>query len=422
MRKTPRKLSLIVVAALAAVCSTAFADEYGDARARLVAAYEAEQFDDMVDAAQEALDARPEYPGALFNLAFAQAHAEQPGASLATLKRLAAKGIDYGIADIEAFAAVRELPGYGRYAALMTALAEPVGTAEVAYRLDDGRFVPEGIAIDADGTLYLGSIYRGYIIRVGEKTEKLAYGLDFDHWSIYGMRLDGDTLWYASSAVEQFDELDEADAGKNGLFAINLKTNEIEQRAILPETVGWQVLGDLAIDDDGRFYLSDQTDGVVYAYEPDKDEFDILVPKGTIRSPQGLVPAGNNRLYVADYIGGLFLVDTESGRARQVTGPRNASLYGIDGMAGYGNTLIAIQNGIQPNRVVQLYLSDDGMTVEKSRILAMNLEHFDEPNLGQVIGDTFYFIANSHWNRFDRDGNLPDGLAGPIVLRVDLAE
>ena len=39
----------------------------------------------------------------------------------------------------------------------------------------------------------------------------------------------------------------------------------------------------------------------------------------------------------------------------------------------------------------------------------MNLEHFDEPNLGTVVGDEFYFIANSHWNRFDRDGNLPEG-------------
>jgi hypothetical protein len=50
----------------------------------------------------------------------------------------------------------------------------------------------------------------------------------------------------------------------------------------------------------------------------------------------------------------------------------------------------------------------------------MNLEVFDEPNLGQVVGDSFYFIANSHWNRFDREGNLPADLAGPIVLKIDL--
>ena len=420
MRRTPRRLALIAAAAIAATCTAVVADEYTTARASLVAAYEAGDFDAMVDAAHRALDARPAYPGALFNLAFAEALNGEPGASLATLERLAAMGIDYGVADVDAFAGVRQLPGWGDYAARMAALAEPVGAAEVAYRHDDGRFVPEGIAIDDDGTLYLGSIYRGYIVRIGEKTEKLAYGAEFDHWSIYGMRLDGDTLWYVSSAVEQFEGLDEADAGKNGLFAVNLETNAIEQRVLLPETVGWQVLGDLAFAQDGSIYLSDQTDGVIYRHLPGANRFDVVVPKGTIRSPQGLVPVDATRLYAADYIGGLFLVDTRSGAATRVTGPDNTSLYGIDGLYAYGDSLIAIQNGIQPNRVVQLYLSDDGLSVEGSRILAMNLEFFDEPNLGQVVGDDFYFIANSHWNRFDRDGKLPDGLEGPVVLRVDL--
>ena len=50
----------------------------------------------------------------------------------------------------------------------------------------------------------------------------------------------------------------------------------------------------------------------------------------------------------------------------------------------------------------------------------MNLPEFDEPNLCQVVGDDFYFIANSHWNRFDRDNNLPQGLSGPIILKVTL--
>jgi hypothetical protein len=84
--------------------------------------------------------------------------------------------------------------------------------------------------------------------------------------------------------------------------------------------------------------------------------------------------------------------------------------------------LIAIQNGIRPNRVVEFELSTDGSSVIGSRILAMNLPEFDEPNLGVIRGDEFLFIANSHWNRFDRDGNLPDDLTGPIVLKIDLSD
>jgi hypothetical protein len=29
-------------------------------------------------------------------------------------------------------------------------------------------------------------------------------------------------------------------------------------------------------------------------------------------------------------------------------------------------------------------------------------------------------VANSHWNRFDRENQLPKGLSGPIVLRLSL--
>ena len=42
--------------------------------------------------------------------------------------------------------------------------------------------------------------------------------------------------------------------------------------------------------------------------------------------------------------------------------------------------------------------------------------------LGVVRGDEFYFVANSHWNRFDAQNNLPGGLTGPIILRVSLRQ
>ena len=135
-------------------------------------------------------------------------------------------------------------------------------------------------------------------------------------------------------------------------------------------------------------------------------------PSTNLRGIEGVLNPGEFGTYGAGY-------NTFFGA---VPGPDDTSLYGIDGLYRYGNSLIAIQNGIRPNRVVQLYLSDDGRSVERSRILAMNLEHFDEPNLGQVVGDEFFFIANSHWNRFDRDGNLPDDLEGPVVLKVKLGE
>ena len=60
------------------------AADYGDARAKMVAAYESRDYAAMRVAAREALDARPEYPGALFNLALAESLdlLEEPEAEL----------------------------------------------------------------------------------------------------------------------------------------------------------------------------------------------------------------------------------------------------------------------------------------------------------------------------------------------------
>ena len=100
--------------------------------------------------------------------------------------------------------------------------------------------------------------------------------------------------------------------------------------------------------------------------------------------------------------------------------PPSTSAYGIDGLYRHGDDLIAIQNGIRPHRVVILTLSADGASVTSSRVLVASLAEFDEPTLGLVHQGDFYFVANSHWNRFDRDNQLPEGLSGPIILRVSL--
>ena len=93
---------------------------------------------------------------------------------------------------------------------------------------------------------------------------------------------------------------------------------------------------------------------------------------------------------------------------------RNRGLYR------HCNELVAIQNGIQPHQVVALALSDDGLSITGSQTLARNLPEFDEPTLGTIVADSFYFVANRHWNSFDRNNNLPGGLSNPIILKLPL--
>lgn len=400
--------------------ATALADDYGDARAELVAAYQAEDYPAMRAAAGRALAARPGYPGALFNLALAQVLDGDPAASLGTLAGLLEQRIDFGVATLPEFASLQALSGWADYAAGIEALQAPVGAAEVAWTHPAGDFVPEGIAVDPDERgAWLGSIRFGTVRRLGEGAGITA--VPGPHWSVYGMRLHGDRLWFVSAAVEQFAALDPAEAGRSGLFSVALSDGQVTAEMLLPRAETPQVLGDLAFGPQGEVYLSDQSGGIVYRYVIETGELSEVTAPGVLKSPQGIVPGGDDRyLYAADYVGGLFRIDRRSGTLAPVVADPLTCLFGIDGLYRHGDSLVAIQNGIRPHRVVQLHLSDDGLQVTASRILAMNLPEFDEPNLGQVIGENFYFIANSHWNRFDPEGNLPPDLVGPIVMRVGL--
>ena len=206
-----------------------------------------------------------------------------------------------------------------------------------------------------------------------------------------------------------------------GLYRLDLDTLEVSDRARLPVNGNDQVLGDLVIADDDTIYTTDSIDGPVYRYSIANKAFSTLVPKGVFGSPQGLVlDESGEFLYVADYIGGLYRVRLDDGSVERLAVPKTITDYGIDGLYRHGGRLIAIQNGIQPHRVVALTLSEDGGAIESSETLAMNLPQFDEPTLGTIVGDDFYFVANSHWNRFDENNELPADLTGPIVLKVSL--
>jgi sugar lactone lactonase YvrE len=418
-KQTQHKFLGALFASVFILSSPAHADNYRDARAELITAYQQEDYPAMLVAANKALAARPGFPGAMFNLAMTQAVNADPQASLLTLESLLKKGVDFGAAELDQFAAVRELDGWKAYEERVHALHVPFGTADVVTTYDDASFVPEGIAFDNEGQLYLGSIRRGQIVRLGGTAEVLS---ERDtHWSVFGARFHPDgSLWFASAAVPQMAGVGE-DEGKTGLFRLDVTSGTITKAAILPQYEKSQVLGDLIIADDNTIYATDSLTGAIYRYYIDSNEFEILVQRGKLGSPQGLVlDASGNYLYVADYIGGLYRVWLKDGSLLRLNVADDTTAYGIDGLYRYGDELIVIQNGIRPNRVAALQLSDNGLAITGSRLLASNLEQFDEPTLGVIRGDDFYFVANSHWNRFNRENKLPDNLSGPVILRLSL--
>lgn len=400
---------------------TAFADAYFDARAELVAAYQAEDFVAMQQAAKKALQARPGYPAARFNLAFAKALAGDSESSLQILSSLVKSGVDFGVADIDEFSALQVLPDWPSYASDVAALNEPIGDATVAFSYEESDFVPEGIVV-IDDELILGSIRKGTIVRFGETIDVLSNAESSSHWSVLGMRVGPDGgLWFGSAAVPEFRDVNDENRGMTGLFRLDLQTNGITVQSVLNAQDRAMVLGDLVFTGQDTIHATESLTGALYRFTVSTGVMTEVIAPGQLRSMQGLVAdASGKYLYIADYVGGLFRVRLSDYNIEKVTADESISLFGIDGLYRHGNELIAIQNGIRPNRVAGFSLSDDGVSVTASRVLARNLTEFDEPTLGTIVGDDFLFIANSHWNRFDGHGELAADLSGPIILKIKL--
>lgn len=406
--------------------SLCHADEYGKSRQKLIDAYQRQDYVAMQAAANESLQHRPHFPAALYNLSLAQLLNGDRESSLQTLAQLAAMSIDFSADKNDAFQRLHVLPGWRDLNAKIQQLRQPVGDPVVAFSMEQKDFVPEGIAITPKGDLLLGSIRYGTLYKVvaDGSSQLLSDGATARHWSVFGITVtDDDSAWFASAAVPQYIGYDELEEGRTGLYRLNIRSGTITARAVLPEDDKPHVFGDVIHDQSGRLYTTDSLGGAVMSYDPETRAFAEVIAPGILSSPQGLaLDTAENRLYVADYNGGIYCVGLGKSEVRQVTGRDDLSLYGIDGLYWYEGQLIAIQNGVQPNRIVRLNLSEDGLAVSDHEVLAMNLPQFDEPTLGVVHGDNFYFVANSHWNRFTNENELPANLSGPIILQLDLRQ
>ncbi len=95
------------------------------------------------------------------------------------------------------------------------------------------------------------------------------------------------------------------------------------------------------------------------------------------------------------------------------------TLLGIDGLYFYQGNLIAIQNGVVPNRVLRVSLEKDQVTDQE--VLEANHPDFNEPTLGVIVGDSLHFIANSQWPNVNEKAELAmDKLRPTVVLKLSL--
>lgn len=380
-----------------------------------------------LDRMRECVWLRPDHPELLYGLANAFALNGNPDSALVCLEQIAEMGLT---APAREDSALVSLVGDRRFKDVLDrfdANTQPTMTCRIAFTLPQQDLVPEGLAYDPGSkSFFISSVRERKIMRYqrGEIT-RFAGGLTDTLWSMMGMRLDAarGRLWVAAAAIREGKDVPARDLGGTGVLAFDVKTGALSSRRILPADGAPHLFGDLTLDASGDVYVTDSSGGGLYRVPAMGGGPSPVIPPGTFISPQGLdMGEGGRILYVADYSQGVFRVDLESKTAALLRHPARQTLLGIDGLYRHGNSLIAVQNGVRPQRVLRLMLNGAGEKIEKIEILESSLPLFDDPTLGVIVGEAFYFIANSHWPQFDAEGNLPppERLTPPTVLRVAL--
>lgn len=193
-----------------------------------------------------------------------------------------------------------------------------------------------------------------------------------------------------------------------------------EGRVMTQENLDAQLLGDLTLTGQlcDAVFTDPQNSQVLFAPDGGGREARILIPTGVLSNPQGIVcyPGEQPLIVLADYAAGVFAFPlSASEELRELKGPKDDCLLGIDGLARHGDDLIAIQNGIGVHRVLRLRLDAKRERITEVEVLERNHPEHGEPTLGVIVGNDFYYVANAPWG-------LAEGEEPPpaVVLRLPL--
>lgn len=407
----------------------------------------------------------PNHPQVAYGLALSETALGNAEVALEHLRGLVRQGYALPVADEAGFEALHGREGYTLLLRELEALnGKVLGTSEQVFSLAERDLIPEAVVFDPpSGAYFISSVHHRKILRRssdGKVTPFAADGL----WAVSGLAVDAEhrLLWAATSAMPQMRGFRPQEAGQTALVAFDLDTGD-ERLRFENRQPGHQ-LGDLTVASNGDVYVSDGADGsgrvwrtvmtasaaedttwrrrpgTLPASPTDTNTADTVVdpmasrsplplglevisPPDLLRSPQGLALTADGRhLFVADYSFGLLACELARGEWFHLAEPPGMALLGIDGLSVSGEDLVAIQNGLRPQRILRLRPDLAARRVSAGEVLAMHLPQWSEPTLGTVVGDALVYVGNSQWDRFDGEGQLPsvEHLSPPSIQRLQL--
>ncbi len=393
-----------------------------------IAAYRQKDYKVYLKNMRQAVALWPDNAGLQLQLAGALARNGLNAEAVKLLEQLVRMKVQLDLADNLDLASLKGSKPFQKLLTQYAQLKKPIANSQFAFSVPQKDLVAEGIAYDpAERSFYISSVHRRKILRIdetGKAEDFTAEGQD-GLWAVLALRVDPKQriLWALSSAIPEMNGYRPEDKGFSSVYKYDLTNGKLIKKYLMIIPGEKHAFNDLALDSKGNVYISDTEARSLYQIDTKSDEISVFLPPGKLLSPQGLAFSEDEKtLYVADYALGLFSLNLATKELTKLTVSKETIMVGTDCLVRFENTLIGLQNGIQPNRVVRFYLDNTGKHIERSEIIEMNNSLFSDPTLGVVAKDSFYYIANGQWSSFNSDGTLfsTDKLQELVILKTKL--
>lgn len=362
-------------------------------------------------------------PESLLQFMSAEAFSNDPDGALHSFKEFVQMGqSDDEVLKLKQFDALRVDPRFATIHTEMMANTTSQSIASKAFSLSDSDLLPEDIDYDSTTRrFYITSVLKKQILSVDASGNSRLFAKAPDGWPMLALKVDQKhhILWATEVALDGFATIAQKDWGRSAILIYSMPEGKLLHRIEGPPH---SALGDMTLDVDGHAIISDGGGGGVYRVRRDTQRVERL-DAGDFISPQtsAVAPRGE-RIFVPDYTRGIGLLDLRSKQVSWIPMEGRYALNGIDGLYFYAGTLLTTQNGTSPERVIAFKLDSSLSHVVSETIIERATPTLGDPTHGVVVGNAFYYIANSGWNALDDHGNKKPGavLSPPLIMRVPL--
>lgn len=307
------------------------------------------------------------------------------------------------------------------FSLMTTAVAQK--KSQVAAVVKEKDIIPEGIAYDGTTqTIFLSSIHKNKIIAINKKGEARDFvpsGKD-ELKQVLGMKVVNGQLWACNNSAEHDTIAAHREAN---VHVYDMATGKLAKRITVKDGTK-HLFNDLYVMRNGDAYVTDSDGAGVYIIKNGDGKAEPFIQGGTIPYPNGITATADEKKIIVSTGGGqgIVSIDLATKEIKSIT-HSHYFIIGADGLYRYKNKLISVQNVTFPEGIVEMQLSEDGKTITDIKHLVVGLPVLDTPTTGVIVGDEFYFIANSQlFQLMGNNGKIknPEKLKETTILKISL--